>query len=52
MEKKVFGGCHFTRPIVDLLTTAGFTIKELDVFYEKGGPKFAGADSLGIALSV
>jgi hypothetical protein len=29
---------------------AGFTIKELDVFYEKGAPKFAGADSLGTAL--
>jgi ubiquinone/menaquinone biosynthesis C-methylase UbiE len=51
VQKKLFGGCHFTRPIVDLLTTAGFTIKELDVFYEKGGPKFAGADSLGIAAS-
>jgi hypothetical protein len=50
LEQRVFGGCHFTRPIVDLLTAAGFTIKELDVFYEKG-PKFAGADSLGIALS-
>ena len=51
LEKRIFGGCHFTRPIVDLLTTAGFTIQELDVFYEKGAPKFAGADSLGVALS-
>jgi ubiquinone/menaquinone biosynthesis C-methylase UbiE len=50
IEKKLFGGCHFTRPIVELLTSAGFTIKELDVFYEKGAPKFAGADSLGIAM--
>ena len=25
--------------------------KELDVFYENGGPKFSGAESLGIALS-
>jgi hypothetical protein len=24
---------------------------EVDVFYEKGGPKFAGADSLGIAAA-
>jgi len=23
----------------------------VDVFYEKGGPKFAGADSLGIAAA-
>jgi len=51
VNKRVFGGCHLTRPVVDLLTTAGFTIKELDVFYEKGAPKFAGADSLGTALS-
>lgn len=51
LETRVFGGCHLTRPIVDLLTTAGFTIAELDVFYQKGAPKFGGADSLGTALS-
>jgi SAM-dependent methyltransferase len=51
VEKRIAGGCHFTRPIVDLLTAAGFNIKELDVFYEKNGPKFAGADSLGTACS-
>jgi SAM-dependent methyltransferase len=51
LEQRVFGGCNFTRPIVDLLNAAGFTIKELDVFYEKGAPKFAGADSLGTAVS-
>jgi ubiquinone/menaquinone biosynthesis C-methylase UbiE len=52
LEKRLAGGCTFTRPVVDLLTTAGFTITALDVFYEKGAPKFAGADSLGIALSL
>jgi hypothetical protein len=26
-------------------------IEELNVFYEKGAPKFAGADSLGTAMS-
>ena len=51
MQKRIAGGCHFTRPIVDLLTNAGFAIKELDVFYEKGAPRFVGADSLGVALS-
>ena len=50
LQQRVAGGCHFTRPIVDLLTQAGFTISELDVFYEPG-PKFAGADSLGVAIS-
>jgi SAM-dependent methyltransferase len=51
LQQRVFGGCHLTRPIVELLTTAGFTITELDVFYEKNTPKPMGADSLGIALS-
>jgi SAM-dependent methyltransferase len=51
MQKRLFGGCHLTRPIVDLLTDAGFTISELDVFYEKGSPKFVAADSLGVAIS-
>ena len=49
--KRVAGGCHLTRPIADLLTSAGFTIIELNDFYEKGAPKFAGAESLGIAIS-
>lgn len=51
LEQRVFNGCHLTRPIVDLLTAAGFTITELDVFYEEGAPKALGADSLGTALS-
>jgi SAM-dependent methyltransferase len=51
VPKRIAGGCHFTRPIVDLLRTAGFTIKELDVFYEKGISKIAGSYSLGRALS-
>jgi SAM-dependent methyltransferase len=51
VQYRLAGGCRFTRPIVDLLTTAGFTIGEVDVFYEQGAPKFAAADSLGIAVS-
>jgi SAM-dependent methyltransferase len=51
IEKCLFGGCHFTRPIVDLVTTAGFNINEVDLFYEHGAPKFAGASSLGTAVS-
>jgi SAM-dependent methyltransferase len=50
VQKVVFGGCHLTRPIVDLITGAGFTIKEVDVFYEKGAPKALAADTLGIAV--
>lgn len=51
MQRRLFGGCHLTRPIVDMLTAAGFTVADLDVFYEKGAPKIMGADSLGTALS-
>ena len=51
VHKPIFGGCQVTRPVVDLLTGAGFTITELDVFYEEGAPKYVGADSLGIAQS-
>jgi SAM-dependent methyltransferase len=51
LQQRVFGGCHLTRPVVDLLSSAGFTITELDVFYEDGSPKVMGADSLGTALS-
>ncbi|MCX4585899.1 class I SAM-dependent methyltransferase [Streptomyces sp. NBC_01481] len=51
VNKRLFGGCHLTRPIVGMLTSAGFTISELDVFYEKGAPKPMAAHSLGVALS-
>jgi hypothetical protein len=33
-----------------MLTRAGFTVTDLDVFYEEGAPKPIGADSLGVAL--
>jgi ubiquinone/menaquinone biosynthesis C-methylase UbiE len=51
MQKRLFGGCHLTRRISDLLTAAGFAIADVDVFYEKGAPKTMGADSLGIAVA-
>jgi len=51
VQKRLFGGCHLTRPVVELLTSAGFTITEVDVFYEQGAPRPLGADSLGTAVS-
>ena len=51
VQKRVFGGCHLTRPVADMLTAAGFTITDLDVFYEDGTPKPIGANSLGAAVS-
>ncbi|MDT7556174.1 MAG: hypothetical protein QOI50_5742 [Pseudonocardiales bacterium] len=49
MQKRLFGGCHLARPIAELITEAGFTIAELDVFYEPGAPKPLSAMSLGTA---
>ena len=51
VQYRLAGGCHLTRLIVDLLTDAGFTLGEVDTFYEQGAPKFEGADSLGTAVS-
>jgi ubiquinone/menaquinone biosynthesis C-methylase UbiE len=49
LQQRLFGGCHLTRPIVALLTNAGFSVEEVDVFYEQGSPKPMGAQSLGVA---
>jgi SAM-dependent methyltransferase len=49
VQKRVFGGCHLTRPVVALITAAGFTVTELDVFYDDSSPKPLGANSLGVA---
>ena len=51
VQKRLFGGCHLTRQIVDRVEGAGFTIKELETFYEEGAPKIMGADTLGVAVS-
>jgi ubiquinone/menaquinone biosynthesis C-methylase UbiE len=51
LQQRLFGGCHLNRPIVPLLTGAGFTIADVDVFYEQGAPKTLAAQSLGVAVS-
>jgi ubiquinone/menaquinone biosynthesis C-methylase UbiE len=51
VQKRVFGGCHLTRQVTQLLTDAGFIVTELDEFYEPGAPKVFSAYSLGIAES-
>jgi SAM-dependent methyltransferase len=50
LNKLLFGGCHLTRSITDLVIEAGLEITHVDRFYEEGAPKFAGADSLGVAV--
>ncbi|HEY7143096.1 MAG TPA: class I SAM-dependent methyltransferase [Streptosporangiaceae bacterium] len=51
VQKQLFGGCHLTRRITGLITGAGFTISDVDVFYLEGTPKFGGAMSMGTAIS-
>ena len=51
LQRRLAGGCHLTRPIATLVTAAGFTITELEVFYQEGTPKVTGADSLGVAVA-
>ncbi|GAB3578767.1 class I SAM-dependent methyltransferase [Amycolatopsis endophytica] len=51
LQQRVFGGCHLTRPIAELLITAGFELRELDSFYEPGAPKAFSAESIGVAVS-
>lgn len=51
LQKRVAGGCTFTRQIAEMIGSAGFTITDIDVFYADGEPKFAGADSLGVATA-
>ncbi len=51
LQKRLFGGCHLTRPIVELLEESGFVVSEVDRYYEKGAPRAFGANSLGVAQS-
>jgi hypothetical protein len=51
LNKRLAGGCHLTRPILDLLKTAGFSVEQVEVFYEAGAPKPVAADSLGVAVA-
>ena len=51
LHQRVAGGCRLTQPITGLLADAGFTVTDLDVFYQKGIPKFTGAYFLGTAVA-
>ena len=51
MQQRLFGGCNLDRPIAQLVAKGGFTITQIEEFYEKGAPKFLAADSLGVAIA-
>ncbi|MET8654844.1 class I SAM-dependent methyltransferase [Nocardia aurea] len=50
VQKTVAGGCNLNRDIRGLLETAGYRIREIDVFYAEDTPKIVGALSLGVAV--
>ena len=52
IQKTVAGGCHLTRDIPTLVRAAGFEIRDLDTFYEKGAPKIMGALAVGVTEPV
>ena len=49
IQRRIAGGCTFSRPILELIRGAGFTVGEVDTFYQQPGPKFAGSMYLGTA---
>ena len=51
VQNRLFGGCNLNRPTIDLLRAAGFEIAQADSYYEKGSPRFIGANTLGVARS-
>jgi SAM-dependent methyltransferase len=49
LQKRLYGGCHLTRPILDIVGAGGFTVTTVDVFYDEGPKPFV-AISLGTAV--
>ncbi|MEV6070823.1 methyltransferase domain-containing protein [Nocardia sp. NPDC052001] len=52
VQRTLFGGCNLNRDIRAMIEDSGFEIREVDRFYEKMAPKFMGALSRGVAISV
>ncbi|MBB5917919.1 ubiquinone/menaquinone biosynthesis C-methylase UbiE [Nocardia transvalensis] len=51
VQKALFGGCHLNRDIASVIEGAGFTLRELDRFYEESAPKAFASHYLGVAVS-
>jgi SAM-dependent methyltransferase len=51
IQRRIGGGCHLTRQIPALIEDAGFSITELDEFYQPRTPRIVGAYSLGRAVT-
>lgn len=48
--KRLSGGCHLDRPIVDLVASAGFRIEGVEERYLPDAPRFAGWNFSGEAI--
>jgi SAM-dependent methyltransferase len=48
IQRRIGGGCHFDRPIADLIASNGFEVTELENYYLEG-PKFGGYMYRGVA---
>ena len=51
IQKRISGGCHLTRQITALIEGAGFTVVEVERFYEEGAPRSLTAETVGVAVS-
>lgn len=51
VQKRLAGGCHLTRRAVPMIADAGFTVTDVEHFYQEGAPKVLGAASLGVAAA-
>ena len=51
MQKRLFGGCHLTRPIADLLRTPGSRSPSSTCSTRRARRSSSAADSLGVAQS-
>ncbi|WP_338748412.1 class I SAM-dependent methyltransferase [Janibacter alittae] len=49
LQKRLAGGCHLTREPAVMLEAAGFTLGEVEHFYQPEAPRPMGALSLGVA---
>ncbi|MDI2130985.1 class I SAM-dependent methyltransferase [Yinghuangia seranimata] len=51
INKAVLGGCHLTRPMAELITTAGFHLTRNATFYDESAPKPMSYMTLGTAVA-
>ena len=50
LQRRLAGGCHLDRPILEAVERAGFAVEKVDRFYGKG-PKAAAYFYLGSATA-